>query len=214
MIADAPGSYNSWMSTPLVHTSKLLSDPQWYVINAHVSEKDREAWAHQSSKHELLRYAMQAVLKDRCKLVIHQVPAAIPDYKLVVAKHGPRLKASVPGTAPTTGGGPLPSGGYRVGENLPGGVSRWRYYGATMADLADFLTMATQRRPVHDATGLTGRYDFTFQSIENPSRDPIEAVYNWPVDQLGLRAKTRYQPGVRPCNRSHRNAKFELIDCG
>ena len=55
-----------------------------------------------------------------------------------------------------------------------------------MADLVEFLTLSSSGRPVHDATGLTGRYDFTVQLIDNASRDPDEKIYNWPVDQLGL----------------------------
>ena len=56
-----------------------------------------------------------------------------------------------------------------------------------MADLVEFLTATSSGRPVVDATGLTGRYDFTLQNIDQPARNgDDEEIYNWPVDPLGL----------------------------
>ena len=192
MIMLAYGSSNSqlWKSVPLVNwPSWIGGGGDWYDVNARVSNGDRDAWRNQSNKHELLRTAMQDLLRDRCKLVIHEKPTQVEAFNLIVQKRGATLKPTPVGSALPKGGGPLPSGGVRVPELLPGPghPMRWHYYGATMADLVEFLTATSSGRPVVDATGLTGRYDFTLQNIDQPARNgDDEEIYNWPVDPLGL----------------------------
>jgi len=189
MLAYGPSDPQLWHGIPLVNWPDWIGGGgDWYVINARVSEGDRDAWRNQSNKLELLRTAMQDLLRDRCKLVIHEKPTQVEVYNLILQKRGAKLKPTPVGSALPKGGGPLPSGGVRVPELLPGPghTMRWRYYGATMSDLVEFLTLSSSGRPVHDATGLTGRYDFTLQLIDNASRDPDEQIYNWPVDPLGL----------------------------
>jgi uncharacterized protein (TIGR03435 family) len=64
-----------------------------------------------------------------------------------------------------------------------------------MEELAMFLSRFIMR-PVHDATGLTGHYDFAVQQIEQPSREIEEMQYNWPVVPLGLELKPGKFPEV------------------
>jgi uncharacterized protein (TIGR03435 family) len=193
MIAYAPEGINSWASIPMINAPKWFGDGDWYDINAHVSDDDLAAWRNQDSKHELLSSAMRAVLKERCKLAIHEQPTEIPDYKLVIGKKGPKLQATAPGSA-LPSGVKLKSGGVMVGETRDGRTT-WRFHGATMEDLAWFLTNLTQDRPVHDGTGLTGRYDFMLQSGDPHSRDIDHPLDNWPIDHLGLEAKPGKSPG-------------------
>lgn len=190
MLAYGPSDPQLWHGIPLVNWPDWIGGGgDWYVINARVSEGDRDAWRNQSNKLELLRTAMQDLLRDRCKLVIHEKPTQVEVFNLIVQKRGAKLKPTPVGSALPKGGGPLPSGGVRVPELLPGPghPMRWHYYGATMADLVEFLTATSSGRPVVDATGLTGRYDFTLQNIDQPARNgDDEEIYNWPVDPLGL----------------------------
>ena len=58
-----------------------------------------------------------------------------------------------------------------------------------MEDLARFLGMGSPGRPVRDKTGLTGRYDFTLELIDEPGHRNQDALYNYPVDHLGLALK-------------------------
>lgn len=188
MVAYAPGNLESWLSTPLVNEPKWFGDTDWYVVTARVSDADRDAWRNQSNHHELLRSAMQDLLKVRCKLVVHEQSTEIPDFKLVVSKKGPKgLKPTVPGSA-LPKGTPLPTGGVMVSDG-PRLRPTWHFYGVTIGELVDFLSRSSQARLVHDATGLTGRYDFAIQMIETPSREPEEEVYNWPIEPLGLELK-------------------------
>lgn len=186
MIAYAPSDL-AWDGVPMINPPNWLHDPDWYVINARVSEADISAWRNQSAHHELLRTAMQDLLKKRCKLVAHKQPAELPDYKLVIGKKGLKMKATAPG-APLPKGIPLATGGVRSGHRL-GDRSIWDYYGANIGELVAFLGNASPTRPIHDGTGLTGRYDFVMQQIDDPARDPEMQVYNWPVAPLGLELK-------------------------
>jgi len=188
MLAYGPSDDQLWRGIPLVNWPAWIGGgDDWYVVNARVSDADRDAWRNQSSKHELLRTAMQDLLRDRCKLVIHEKPTQVEVFNLIVQKRGTKLKPTPVGFALPKGGGPLTSGGVRVPELLPEHGIRWRYYGATIADLVEFLTATSSGRSVVDETGLTGRYDFTLQLIDHPARNgDDEEIYNWPVDQLGL----------------------------
>jgi uncharacterized protein (TIGR03435 family) len=175
----------AWINTP------ILNAPKWslentYDFNARVSQADLKAW--QSQKHyELLRSALRAALQDRCKLAIHEDPVEGENWELVVGKHGPKLKpATERSTLPV--GVKLLSGGVMTPFG-PRGRSNWNCYGATMEDLARFLSMSSPGRPVRDKTGLTGRYDFTLELIDEPVYGSPDTLYNYPVDRLGLTLK-------------------------
>jgi uncharacterized protein (TIGR03435 family) len=178
----------------------LLNPPAWsddsFDVDARVSSSDLTAWRNQSSQHELLRSAMQDLLKQRCNLVIHSQPAELPDFKMVVGKKGPKFKATPSGfTLPP--GLKLESGGVIVVvvPDPTTNVPVLHFYGATMGELASFQSRFAQR-PVHDMTGLTGRYDFTLQTMDNPSRDIDEGATRFPLDELGLALKPGKYPGI------------------
>jgi uncharacterized protein (TIGR03435 family) len=196
MIAYAPDKRSAWSSIPIVNMPGWLSSPDWYVINARVAESDVGVWRKQSNHHEFLSLAMQDLLKKRCRLVIHEEPAELPDLKLVIAKKGLKIKAAVPGAAPPTKGMSLPSGGVRVAESNRT-IRAWHFYGATIEDLVDFLDLSSPNCPIHDATGLTGHYDFAIQMIATPSRVLEDEIYNWPVEALGFQLKSGKYPGVK-----------------
>lgn len=181
----------TWGATELKNTPNWLGD--FYEIDALVSRADLQPWQHQGNQHELLRSAMRAALRERCKLAIHEEPSQGEMFELIVAKGGPILKAAAADATLPAGGGKLPSGGVAVGER-PGGRTVWHYYSATMGDLVQFLKIISNRRSVYDKTGLTGHYDFTFQQISEPARGD-DAIYNFPIDHLGLK--------LRPGKESH-----------
>lgn len=131
----------AWRQTPIVNCPNLCEET--YDFNARVSQADLNAW--QSQKHsELLRIALRAALRDRCKVAIHEEPQQGDNFELRIAKYGPKLKpAGQRSTLPA--GVTLLSGGVMVafGQNR----SSWNFYDATMEDLARFLSM---ERPVRD----------------------------------------------------------------
>jgi uncharacterized protein (TIGR03435 family) len=178
--ADTVG-IDSRIYTPL-RNPPAWSD-EWFDIDARVSERDLAAWQNQSRQHELLRTAMQDLLKERCKLVIHAETTDIPDYKMVVGKRELKLTATPPGFV-LPQGPKLESGGVLVVE-IVSGRAVLHFYGATMEDLASFESRFSDR-PVHDMTGLSGRYNFTFQQSEPTSSDVGEAI-KFPIAGFGLK---------------------------
>jgi len=177
--------------TPLLNLPTWSED--WYDIDARVSNSDLAAWQNQSGKHELLRTAMRDLLKERCKLAIHAQPTELLDYKMVVGKKGLKLKANPPDFV-LPSGGKLESGGVLVPEKV-GDKSVLHFYGATMGDLASFESRFSNR-PVHDMTGIAGRYNFTFQPPDRTSSDSIDEATQFPIDALGLELKPGKYSGI------------------
>ena len=190
--AYVPGLMENWENTPLLNGPKWLYDKgsSFYAVDARVSKGDTEAWQHQGTQRELLRSALRVLLKERCKLVIHTEPKEVPDYKLVIAtkKHTMMENAPDPKLAPYM---TLPSGGYMAITKREGrSISEMYFHGVTMEGFCAFLSIGTQP-PIHDATGLTGRYDFKLTSDRsNESENGVPFL----LESLGLKLKSgKYQ---------------------
>jgi uncharacterized protein (TIGR03435 family) len=165
-------------------------------IVAKVAPADVAEWQRQSNlkeKKTMLQAMLQAMLTERCKLVVHRIPAEITGYALVVGKGGPKMKVMKPGeTMPS--GLPLPDGGVLIGATR-GGTIENTFYGASMAELAHHLNGASPGHPVEDKTGLTGKYDFVLKRIDMSeeqngvvSLNAIPAPNDiWDIGALGLR---------------------------
>lgn len=162
---------------------------------------------------EQLRAMLQDLLSDRFKLTIHGESKEVRGYALVVGKNGPKLKSfvEVPGAdysgrmtlpqTPQLGADgfskyPLvPSGRSKLYNNI--GTRGVRLVGqdqpmsAFATSLARFL-----KRPVVDATGLTGRYNFTLTFVPEgmavlPSKeDPFPDIFGALQSQLGLKLES------------------------
>ncbi len=128
---------------------------------------------------EQFRAMLQNLLAERFKLTIHRETKELPMYSLVVAKDGPKMKASEAARPAKDDASPTPTAlAPKIGPDgfptLPSLVAeraglflmmmpgRARLAGRqqTMLDLANRLT-GLLSRPVGDATGLTSKYDFT-----------------------------------------------------
>lgn len=188
MLAHTTEDSAAWGATELKNAPNWLGD--FYEIDARVSQADLLPWQHQSNQYELLRSAMRAALRERCKLAIHEESAASQRemLELIVAKGGTRLKTAAPDAKLPPGGMKLPSGGVAIGERV-GGLTVWHYYSATMGDLAQFLKIISNRRSVYDKTRLTGRYDFTFRQASEIGHGD-DAIDNFPITHLGLKLRS------------------------
>lgn len=142
---------------------------------------------------------MQAMLVDRFALAIHHEPKEIPGYALAAGKNGPKLH---PPEAVEHGMmlGRSPASGQRT---LHGTSAKMTDLAAILADLLD--------RPVEDATGLTGIFDFSMEWTPDPvsevalrkGGDLPEAsadsqagpsIFTALQEQLGLKLETRKLP--------------------
>jgi len=116
---------------------------------------------------------LQSLLAERFHLKVHTETREQPVYALVVAKGGPKLKASAPEPATPPDQpppGPPPPGGPGRAPGVPRGMWTIRMSGTkvemngtdvTMDVLATMLTNQPDAggRVVVDKTGLTGKYD-------------------------------------------------------
>ena len=174
--------------------------PDWmnaerYDIEARISDEDRAEWQKPERQKLMLQAMLQAMLVDRCKLVVHRETNEVAMDSLVVAKGGPELKASDP-AADHPRGYNLPWGGTLVMDLSHGTMS---FYGATMASLATWLG-GWAGRPVQDKTGLTGKYDVVLkwagtapsedeQTGAASASDPAPTL-RWDLKALGLELKS------------------------
>jgi uncharacterized protein (TIGR03435 family) len=185
----------------IVGVPKELSDER-YNIDARISDSDAQAWRDPAQRNAMLHAMMQTLLAERCKLVVHREMRDRPIYALVVAKNGPKLKASELGEMeairaknPDAVGVPGGSGFFvRSGEN--GHID---IYGATTGTLA-LLLSGPAGRSVVDKTGLTGLYDMhldmgkTGPAPADRSTDPEPSVFSSVQEQFGLKLEPQKEP--------------------
>ena len=164
--------------------------PDWvmterYDIDARIADQDRAEWQKPQSQKAMLQAMLQALLADRCKLAVHREVKETQVTTLVVAKGGPKLKETDPAVE-HPGGRALPLGGVIVTNK--DGMS---FYGISMASLASFVSsFANRGRPVQDKTGLTGRYDVTFDTLADAADSGVssfEAAFLSGLNKLGLK---------------------------
>ena len=126
-----------------------------------------------------VREMMQTMLADRFKLALHKETRQLPMYSLAVAKGGPKIHAAAMGEGRTSG--------------RPG---HFEATGITMQKLADLIAKQAGR-PVSDATGLQGVFDFTLEwdpqadlrvgAADAAGSGPGASIFTALQEQLGLR---------------------------
>lgn len=190
LLAALTNAYIPTTSDSMMYTvSTLAGIPDWmrtemYDIDAKVAQSDLAAWQNPATQPAMLRAMLQAMLAERCKLVVHRGTKEVAVYSLVIAKGGPKLKDAVPGD-PHPGATPIPGGG----EFLPSdGAGNAAFYDAPVRALAVVLSNLAER-PVEDRTGLTGRYDMVFKrpraGAPSPEPDSGPTIFDV-VGDLGL----------------------------
>jgi uncharacterized protein (TIGR03435 family) len=145
---------------------------------------------------EQVRLMLQNLLAERFKLTLHREKRELPVYTLVVAKNGPKIKASQ--ADPEAGGS----------WGAWNGNARWVAPNETMLDFADFFLSPRLDRPVLDMTGLTGKYDVTlYWAAENmmvrtatarntgtEAAEPAPTIFAAVQEELGLKLERSTSP--------------------
>jgi uncharacterized protein (TIGR03435 family) len=142
---------------------------------------------------EQLRLMQQNLLAERFKLTYHHEEKEMPRWELVVAKGGPKLKASV--------GEPTGTDGREAGATItPDGRVSAQYIDQSMAELSAILSKQVHM-PVTDITGLTGKFDFTLtwamdRGGPSPASDADSGptIFNALQTQLGLKLEQKKGP--------------------
>jgi uncharacterized protein (TIGR03435 family) len=149
-----------------------------YDVVAKVDQADLADWQKPAMRQTLLRAMLQAMLAERCKVVVHYGSKEAPVYDLVIAKGGPKFKR-----AETVDTAELrqkhPTGGMMRGTGTMAvdGPKRTQFYAISMAILTNTILSSLADRPVVDKTGLTGYYDLALPSsaLRRPPPPPLDA---------------------------------------
>jgi uncharacterized protein (TIGR03435 family) len=169
---------------------------------------------------EQFRAMLQNLLVARFQIKMHRETREVSSYALQTARTGPKFKESTENLGPQDASQappPLKPGkdGYFVPPRRPGlflqliglsGAARETFQQSTMQELSNSL-QGQLSRPVTDATGLAGKYDFTLTFATEGlnmgrNRMPVNpaAVENPPTifaalqSQLGLRLESKKGP--------------------
>jgi uncharacterized protein (TIGR03435 family) len=132
---------------------------------------------------------LQNLLADRFQLKVHRETRELPVFALLVARNGPKLKASVDD----------PNAPKPRGTLWSGGRKKFEFDKSTMASFAQTLELDVDR-PVIDMTGLNGRYDIRLEFAETRpglagAPDPqAPELFTALTEQLGLRLEARRSP--------------------
>jgi len=153
-----------------IQDNQLSGAPGWVRSNKYdIEAKMDSAVADRIHKLEdseqrlaIRQHMLQALLADRCKLVIHRESTEQPVYALVISKSGSKLHEAQPGdTYPN--GLKSPNGQPGAGMMMMrGNGGPLTGQGIPISNLVRFLSRQLGRKVI-DKTGLTGNYDFTLK---------------------------------------------------
>jgi len=184
--------------------NRLSISASWMGASGHdfleADHFDIEAKSTGELTQSQLQVALQILLVDRFKLIVHHETRELPMYALVLARAdgrlGPRLRrtdvdcSNPPPATPAAADG-TPACGFR---SYPGKATGR----TTMSVLAPWLSGAVDdHRPVENRTGLTGTFDFDLEwtpdrplpadAPPGPVADPNgPALFTALKEQLGL----------------------------
>ena len=192
----------------MFNAKTVVGVPDWmlnerYDIDAKVAESDLADWQKPTLQPAMLRSMLEAMFAERFKLAVHREDREEPVYDLVVAKNGPKLKEAETVDAAELkqkhpgSGQPLPGGGVAAPSSDRGQIT---LYGVSMATLG-FVLYGTAGRPIHDKTGLTGRYDISLQldaggegGASATPQDMEAQIFTALQEQLGLKLEPAKGP--------------------
>lgn len=174
---------------------RIKNAPEWindhYDLVGKVASDDVAEWQKHSGMldNKAVQSALQAALKDRCKLVVHRVPDEIVGYDLVVADRGPGPKLTQPDEVfpPDV---PLFQGGWRSSpiQNMANNSAKLVYYNATMDQFVASFSFVSGAL-IQNKTGLTGRYDVVLNdNLPLVGSEPGEAASMKPAERYDFKS--------------------------
>jgi uncharacterized protein (TIGR03435 family) len=186
--------------------NRVVGAPAWaekehYDIVAHIDEATAPSWLKLNPRQwqQAGRPMLQKLLAERCKLIVHTVPAEIDGYVLVVSKRGSNVQAARPGESYSDDALNLDPEGGKVLSATPANDNTMSFFNAHLQDLADLIGV-TSGSVIQDQTGLTGRYDFTIRRLEIPRDADGKRIDNplpselWDISATGLERKRAKLP--------------------
>ena len=196
--------YQAYFGFNMGGKDSVIGAPDWvgkdlWDIEAKVTAEDMVQYQRERTNIDIAnpisRQMLQNMLADRCKLVVHRVPAEMPAFAIVIAKNGPKITEAAPDEAQPSGSIPAPGGGFLVLYGR-GEFPHVSFYAVSMSTFARHLR-GMAGGPVIDRTGLTGKYDFNLTWLsQDPderegfvsSHDP-DPLSHWNLGALGLKVE-------------------------
>jgi uncharacterized protein (TIGR03435 family) len=179
------------ISTGYDINSVQIFGPSWLIEQ----QFDLAAKIPEGATKAQFRVMVRNLLVERFKIAVHRDKKEMPIFELTVAKGGPKLKNSPgpPDEPPGRSGGPsapppprpVTPGGDGSPQFQPGRFpmgffgprgARLRMVDETMQGLATRL-QSMVGRPVTDATGLTGKYDFELSFSPNAGGMTVQSFF-------------------------------------
>ena len=184
-----PGRFTCSFCDLGILISQAYDVPEYRLSSAGQLTEDRfhiVAAVSGGATREQLRTMLRTLLAERFKLATHREQREMTALRLIVSSGGPKLKPHVEGAPRPLEDMP------RARDRAPG--IYYKTQGKTMAEFARFLE-GQMRKPVTDATGLTGTYDFDiWWGISRSETDPPPAdsptMYS-ALESLGLKLESR-----------------------
>lgn len=159
---------------------------------------------------EQFKLMQQNLLIERFKLSLHHQQKEVQGYDLVPAKDGPNMDRIKPSPDPPPPDNPAapPPGPPKLDQDgfpIPPPQRGWRtvrdgrritqpFTDATLDRVAGYLGNALGR-PVHDATGLKGKYDFVLKWVMDfggpVTEDSSPTIFEALQQQLGLKLESK-----------------------
>ena len=154
----------------LLRGDQIEGAPGWlsgelYDVVTKIDDADLADWQKPAMRQTMLRTMLQAMLAERCRVVVHSASKEESVYNLVIAKGGPKFKqAETPDTEELRRR--HPAGGIMRGTGTMAleGSEFVEFYAISIATLADTILSSVADRPVVDKTGLAGYYDLALPS--------------------------------------------------
>lgn len=156
-----------------LQSANQVAGPGWVFEDRY----DIVAKAPENTAKEQLPLMLQTLLIDRFKLVLHHETRELSAYALIKGSGRLKLREN--------------EGGQNNSTIMNDG--RREMKGMNMAALAQFASLML-RRPVADATGLSGNYDFPLDLTQEESgKDSAPSIFTVIAD-LGLKLESRKTP--------------------
>lgn len=157
---------------------QVTGGPGWIDSDAY----DIVARLPKGSTQEEINSMIVSVFTDRFKLLVHRETRDYPVYRLVVARNGNMLQSSA---------------AERIKVSAAKGHLSIQH--ASLPVLASYLwSTHAADRPVIDATGIQGNYDFSLDWTPDDSPPPggvsAPSIFTALQEQLGLRLEARKSP--------------------
>jgi uncharacterized protein (TIGR03435 family) len=198
VIYQAYFAFNIGGKDPVIGAPGWVGKDSW-DIEAKVASEDMAEYQRERTRIDIAnpvtQQMLQNMLADRCKLVVHRVPAEMPAFAIVIAKNGPKLTEAAPDEAQPSGSISAPGGGFLVPYRR-GDTPHITFYAVSMSTFARQLR-GMAGGPVIDRTGLTGKYDFSLNWLSQDlderegvvSSDDPDPLSHWNLGALGLRVE-------------------------